>query len=209
MLERNQISSVAGFHDIGLSPEAKDSVHKWLEVLVAYVLQDSLAAAEHIKKNKAATKNLRIPESCFMLAASRHLNPASPLRRLLDILEEHLKAFPSKYEGTSPEELQNYGLSRIPDKVWRQFYELQPGLNQKARISAAVWDRVRMFCVTWLRGVFDRSLKEIADRTPLQGMLLPTDLHIEDLTGPLGAQTRPELCNDGSDSGEDVNWGGP
>ena len=54
-LERGQISSVAAFHAIGLSPEAKEYVHKLLEVLVAYVLQDSLAAAELIQK-KASEK---------------------------------------------------------------------------------------------------------------------------------------------------------
>ena len=133
------------------------------------------------------------------------MDQASPLRRLLDTLQEHLKAFPSKYEGTSPEQLQMYGLSQIPDKAWRQFYQLQPGLNQKARISAALWDRVRMFCLAWLGGVLRTALNAIADTNPTQAMLLPPDLYIVDLTGPLVVQTCAELCNDGSDSGQDLS----
>ena len=53
VLEGDQISSVAAFYVMGMSAEAKVVLHKTLEVLVAYVVQDSLAAAELIeKKNK-------------------------------------------------------------------------------------------------------------------------------------------------------------
>ena len=45
----------------------------------------------------------------------------------------------------------------------------------------------------------------IVDRNPSQGMLLITDLNIEDLTGLLGVHTRAELCNDGDATGEDVS----